>query len=490
MIINLIIIVPILLLFLFVNILGTYAIYKDTKNGQKDTHSYYYGNFGVQNIYKKRSRVDFVINIVKSIVVLFSIFVLGFFVALNENFRMIWNGTGGYVDTLGTIMYKMWMTLIGLYFVFTTFSKRTWLVFDAGDIIKKFKIKETLLKMGVYILINNVIYFFKPIILANLIYELYFGIRLITLSLFLWFIYYFIKLCYLLIESYFGDGMNMFFLDLLYEELCFHPIREAKDNKWEDKAVRMSINYLNRKLIDVSKKISIEKIIFMSNMYYEDEKCEYKRKRNKIVKRRSLMQYILYFIFYIGALLSAASYSYVKNGGAAIIWGIVVVTLVTLVICIIFFGNKVESFASFLILLFYGRCCYEFKSKSCNKNGKFAKDYPIIYKSNYVKYVRVMKNIIAFYMISPDENKKIIIDEIKKNEKDNSEPSIIMGVLNFLSYFDGKNVEIFRELEIGDRNYLCDKIRAFCMDVAIRCKGITESDFNRKFEQFIKDKGH
>lgn len=482
----------ILLVFIAINVWASNAMKSDMMNMASNPSSYYYGNYGRQDKYKKASKVNQVDSMLRHIGALTMVFIIGVFVSSDNRLRDIWNGTGVYIDEIGTLMFKLLTMLAGLYFAFATFSKRTWLVFGVDDVINEFKVKNTLLRMGKYTLICNIIFWLKPITMSIGIYQLYFSIRLMSAFIFLEFMYFFIKLCWLLIECYLGNEMDMYFLDNLYGKLQFYSFEKVKEDKWESEIVRWQIRYLCNELIKYAKQIKIENInniVFDSNLYRGDDKKDKKGERNRFLRRDSAIKYTIglgtYFLF----LIFAAILVYAKEYGIQKMTIIIFVAMGIGIFVLIFIsGLKIEAFGTFLILLFYGRCSYEIKNEERDAQGKIIREYPFVWTGKYVKYIRTTKSIIMFFLIAPDDSKNIIASELQKKESE-TEVKIIIVILKFLSFINNttNDMDYFRDIHIDDESLFDNKARAFCKDIAIRNMELSENEFDERFNCFMED---
>lgn len=489
--IGIFVICVILLVFIAINVWASKAMKSDMVNMVSNPSSYYYGNYGRQATYKKTSKVNQVDSMLRHIGALTIVFIIGVFVSSNNGLRDIWNGTGAYIDEIGTLMFKLLTMLAGLYFAFATFSKRTWLVFGVDDVINEFKVKNTLLRMGKYTLICNIIFLLKPITMSIGIYQLYFSIRLMSAFIFLAFMYFFIKLCRLLIECYLSNEMDMHFLDNLYAKLQFYSFEKVTEGEWESEIVRWQIRYLCNELMKYAKQIKIENInniIFDSNLYCDNNKNNKKFKRNKSLRLDSAIKYTIGLGTYFWLLIVATIIVYVKEYG--IQKKIIIFVVLGIVITVVIFisGLKIESFGTFLILLFYGRCSYEIKNEERDAPGKIIREYPFVWTGKYVKYIRATKSIIMFFLIAPDDSKKIIATELQKNESE-TEVKIIIVIFKFLSFINNttNDMDYFRDIHIDDESLFDNKARAFCKDIAIRNMELSENEFDERFNCFIED---
>lgn len=453
-------------------------LYEKYMENNENNSSNYYGNY----LSRKEYRKEYIFSSFLKFMMLFLFFTMASMVAgivLVENGNYFWNGMGIYIDKIGEKMFTMWMSLVGLFFVFATFSKRTWLVFDAYDVIKRYNIKDTLIQMGIFVLTDASICFLKPIILNQLPYAIYFVIRLVSLLLFIMFIYDFIRLSVLLIDAYFGGKINMRFLDSLYSELRYYPLKCVTKDKWDEMTAWMQIQYLNDELKKISKRVDVKKFDFESNLSSNENETE----RSKSLRKRSCVWYIVcvggYFVIISGAIVIALA----KRNDVEV--KELIIAIVTFAVMLVVFvaqtliENRKMAFKIFLTELFYGTCNYDIVTKKGKR--KYISEYVFIHKLKSQKYIHAVKNIIAFYLITPQKDRNSIIDALKRDKTDQT----AIGVLYYLAFIENKDRQhLFKDIKLDNPELLNAKIKAFCMDISIRTKGMTKAEFEKEFGQF------
>lgn len=487
-------------LFLFFIFMGTVMMYIDKKKFCKEEEdSFYYGYSSKRKLVREKTKVDKLGVILFRGYTMLIIFVLGFCIGLLEEIRPNWNGMGIYVDKLVEIMFTMWMGLMGVLVVFVSFMKKTWLTFSADDIVKRFGIKDDVVRMGEYILVNGFIQFFKPILLSQLEYQWYFGLRFLVLSMFVAFMVRFLKLSYLLIESFFGNKMEQIFLDSLYEELWFNPVKKInlKDN-WEDNdTIKLYVNYLIDRYLLASKKIkiaNIHKIGFSTNLFTTD--TGYKGQRYKKVKRRSILCLAGTMGVIMTLLVTMVCAAEVMNKTISLKDCIIsgMSSIVFVFVVYLLFGAFSKSFALFAIVMTNGRCSYEIEYEKDSKkliSRRFVREVAFFERSNYFQFVHVLESIVAFFLIAPEKAKPVIYEELSKNclnEINGSKICLPIVVLDYLNYIAAEKKLLPYQVEIADIDLAKRLMRAFGLDIGRRCFDYTEEEGISAFEDYITDR--
>ncbi len=349
--------------------------------------------------------------------------------------------------------------------------------------------------MSIYIGINAILLFLKPVFL-HLEYQWYFGIRFFYVVTFLAFMFDSCKVLYLLIESCFGNGMIQKFLDTLYEELWYNPIRKIEDNeKWKDiEVIKSHTNYLMERYLLYAQKIKsdeIHKIAFSTNLYEGEE--EYKRERYVRVKERSTIWLSVIFsgiwsVFII--LFYLKNQSFIQSNKMPIVqWVILPILIIGGVFGLFYIlAKKSTSFAMVGIVLFAGRYGYELIYKEDSKKilkNRFVKEVVLFRKSSCFKYIHSMKNLIAFYLIAPTDAKKVIYEELSKDENRKSQMYLPMFALDCLSYINGEPC-LFPLEKTKDVDLIICFARAFCLDIGKRCYNHEEEFVIEKVEEYKK----
>ena len=475
--------------------LGTKFIYRSMRKESIDSDNaqHYCVNSGKIDSYKTKHIEDWIMLGGRIIFECLIVVTIAFILLGTRNIRVWWNGMGEYVDKLPIIEFNMWMAIIGLLFVFVSFTQKTWLTFNAYDIINRFDVRSVIVRMGCHILFCSVMYFFKPVLL-HFQYSIYFAFRLLVLWAIVRVMCDFIKLIKLLIDSYFSDKMETLFMDSLYRELWNYPVRETSSSEgWNNEAIiKKHANYLIGKALDFSRKIKFDKL---SSIDFVMDFCMEAKggARYKRIRKTGSILFIISWGIYL--LLSAITVYSVYGIGESIdakrdilFPGIIASLTLVIGIGIIFSEKFGYPFCLVFIFTLYGRCGYEFKFESKGKeNYKIVSEVPL-FNSKYMKFIRSIKNIIAFYMIAPNSAKKSIKEQLMTGYKICTVMCIPLTVIGFIEFLGEKRARIFSRLYKRNSEVTDNRAKAFCDDISMRCMGISREIYLREIEKIFPSK--
>lgn len=466
-----------------------HSMTKESKNGDKEKT--YNVNSARPDSYKTIQPGTVIMIIGRILLELSAIGTIGIVLGENAKYRSYWNGMGEYVDELPSIAFNMWMSIIGLLVVFVTFTKKTWLTFSVYDIISKFDIKKVIGRMGVRIIFCNVIYFFKPFQLY-LPYSLYFAIRLLGVCAILWVMYDFIRLIILLIDSYFGDKMEKLFMESLYRELWKYPIRKTSSSEgWKDEnIIKKHVGYMRGEILRFSGKIKfneLKSIDFVTDFCAEKgEKSE----RYKGIEREGFNAFLFSWLIYVLISVTMVWGAYSVDNNADIkscIYFLAFTTLLTLGVGIFirFIPGLGYSFYLTFIFIICGRSGYELKFE---KNGKarykYVSEAPL-FKNKYTNFICSINNIIAFYMIAPDEAKDKIKEALKKEHEMDKVLWLPLSVIEFVENLNEEGAKIPQDIYQRQSEIIDNCVKGFCIDLSTSGMGMTKENCMRKINGFF-----
>lgn len=464
-----------------------YSMTKESKSG--DDGKSYYVNRG--DSYKE-IQPGSVIKIIGMIIFeLSAIVTIGIVLGENTKYRSYWNGMGEYVDELPGIAFNIWISIIGLLVVFATFTKKTWLTFSAYDIINKFDIKKDICRMGVRIILCNFIYFLKPFQLY-LQYSIYFMIRLLVVGASVWVMCDFIRLIKLLIDSYFGDKMEKLFMDSLYQELWKYPIRKTSSSEgWKDEnIIKKHVGYMKGKILRFSGKIKfneLKSIDFV--MDFCAEKGE-KSERYKGIEREGFNAFLFSWLIYVLISVTMVWGAHSVDNNADIksyIYFLAITTLLTLGVGVFirFIPGLGYSFYLTFIFIICGRSGYELKFE---KNGKarykYVSEAPL-FKNKYTNFICSINNIIAFYMIAPDEAKDKIKKTLKKEYEMDAVMCLPLSVIEFAENLNNAEAKISQDIYQKQSEIIDNCVKGFCIDLSTSAMGMNKEICMRKIDGFF-----
>lgn len=473
--------------------LGTKFIYRSMRKESIDSDNakHYCVNNGKIDSYKTKPVEDWVmlggrIIFECSVALTIAIVLVG-----ETNFRSLWNGMGEYVDKLPYMELNIWMAIIGLLFVFSSFTKKTWLTFNAYDIVNKFKVLSAIDKMGYRILFCGIMYFFKPMLL-HLPYYLYFATRLLVLWVIVWVMCDFIRLIKLLIDSYFGDKMEKLFMDSLYQELWKYPIRKTSSSEgWKDEnIIKNHVGYMKGEILRFSGKIKfneLKSIDFV--MDFCAEKGE-KSERYKGIEREGFNAFLFSWLIYVLISVTMVWGAHSVDNNADIksyIYFLAITTLLTLGVGVFirFIPGLGYSFYLTFIFIICGRSGYELKFE---KNGKarykYVSEAPL-FKNKYTNFICSINNIIAFYMIAPDEAKDKIKKTLKKEYEMDAVMCLPLSVIEFTENLNNAEAKISQDIYQKQSEIIDNCVKGFCIDLSTSAMGMNKEICMRKIDGFF-----
>ena len=480
-------------------IILTMIVYADRQNDD-NADKHYYGISSKRKLLYKKPLIDVFFDITIWGLTSIVIVLIGIILGEVSNIGKLYFMTEECIDNFGQIMFEAWIALVGFLIVLSSFSQESWLTFNANDIMGKYKIKESIYQMLIMVLIEGVLIFLNPVF-DNLTVDFWvLGLKFYMIILLLFYFLKFVEVCYVIIESFLGTKMQAFFLDKLYQELWFFPVKSNDENEeWKNSdTILVETNYLINSYLSFSKKLdfnNLKEITYSSNIKFETNNI-HEKKRNNIINKKGHKNFRrfseIYIFINLGLYIWAIYREEVMNKGKGIIVDVVIIVIlliVPIIFGIVCYVNKdiKNSFWSTIIIIGFERTSYILKLKKGKKEYyKNVKEVPLFFPTTPIRFMQTLKSIIAFYLIAPEQKRNIIKDEIcSQYQKGASELALPISIINFIDGYDDclkkRNKEVIeykKDIISKEDLWLINNCSlAICMDILTHCRQVSMQEF-------------
>ncbi len=402
---------------------------------KKDKDTFYFGTFSRRKtVERKHIHMDTWYAVIMYIWTATTSILFGALVVQIPGLRGLWNGTGKYVNEFPGIMCTTWLALFGILVVFSTFNKEHWLTFSVSDIMKHFGIEKKMKEMLWTILGTGFLNFISVIFNYEESYFIYFGFRFAILVGFVYYIILFCIICVILIESFFGNKIESKFLDFLYRELWYRPVKKIK-REWSYDTVETYVEYLCNEFCYYMKKVkanTITEICYASNIC--DEEGGYQKDRFNCLRKKCASFFAWGLGFFLFVMMLIETFSIAKSDLqieiCEVLFGIAkeTVLIVGLGIGLYALGLN-KNVSTFLVSVVFGRCGYEIKFGE--KKVRYVREVAFREWEKNFKYIHSIKNIVTFCYLAIEarESKAINIMIERCNEEQKKHPDIVVPIL-------------------------------------------------------------
>ncbi len=349
--------------------------------GDKEKEEFFFGKMGDNNRLKhKRNIMDGISSICMLMMLLVILFPICLIVANpNHGFRMLWQGTGKFVDNLPAEMFAG-LSIIAIITALAGIKKKTWFGFDIYDILREFSVVRKIgISLGVTI-ICRILIFVAPVMLNLFGYEMYFAVRALVLFGFFVYLFYIVKIMRIVIEILFGNSIDRFCADNMYR---FLRLRRGIKRDYGIEELTDATEYLVAKYVKHMRKIECKKLVaisFDTNINPKGERLKKKKVWSSIVVAGIIS--ILTFI------MTWAPYPEMSEW--CFQWGVVAFSLVLFVVL----GVANNGFGALFVIMCYGWVSYRFEYE---KREVYSRESSLFEKRKYSKCVRSVENILALY---------------------------------------------------------------------------------------------
>lgn len=440
----------------------------------KDDATFYFGEHSERRPFRNIGNI----NIAKIVLgILFTIFVYfnNMLIAENVGIRRMWKGMGGFVDGLPALMLTTYITLITFFGIFSKRDKGKYVSFTMDEIVEKYDIVGKLKRMSLLTVAVYIFFLISGILKNSNRYEIYFGVKSLILIYFFLYLFYFMRVIWLLIELLMTNKIEHKMLNNLYREFFFSSAKKLA-KIYDEEDVREQIDYLLGRYIKSTKKVdldNIEKIIFDTNFKRQD------KERFERLKIRSTL-YISIFVMVL-CVYPNLSLLIGKNRFQFIIVNIIG-TLI-----FIFAGIKFEGISTVFVGIVYDRKGYQI---SYGKKNRYVCDVGIFENNKYFEFVKTTKSLLAFawLMLEADKDKEFfaVVNACKIVEKECNEVKMISIILAYIYYQKKEKYsnDINLQLKNDSEKKYIQFAKAFILD--IDCHPIGDKILTDKVDNYLK----
>ena len=351
-------------------------------------------------------------------------------------------------------MLATYVTLVTFLGIFVNWNSKKFIAFSLEEFLYSYKL---IFKMKYMILL--IVCAYINLFLADLQWKIRsisvaFFVVLLCDVIFFWGTFF--SVLWIILDLLLGYNIEKHMLDNLYRKFWYKSFQHS-EIKWEDKIVVGQMNYLYDRFIFYFKKIqskNLEELSFDTN-YRISNSMRFKR-----LKRRSLAM-VLLFAFLI---------SFVSSGVACIVKGqfenylgwYFVYVLIALIM-----NTFTTGLPTVLIGIIYDRKGYEFGLK-CGKrlSYRYVSDTSLFTRNTYSKFVRSVKNMVAYFALAFYEEKYEAIDEMIQECQQRDRDGTMMLVMIIVDYLYNQERQVESLVITKDTKAKYGKVaKAFIADI-------------------------
>lgn len=469
---------------IFGHILGIYD--KRREKDSEEEKEFYFGRKSVR--FSLKEKKDFSLwEICPWAIVWCMVFLFCVAEASIEELRALFVGIGEKIDEFPGIMLSGFgaITMLG---VLVGLKKDTWVglsidtIAKEHNITRKFKIMLLLVLMSYGCLIASVV--LKNSTIHS---KWYLGIKGVMFSVFVCYLYLFVKLLWALVDIMIGEKIAENRLKTLYQELWYSSFKKVECNGREE-LVKVLMNQYLRTARRMSFKDMKYKISFDTNVRMIKGKEE---RYNRLKVWSSIIVGAVYLLFFSAFVVLVNLQTILEQSDRLLVWFEIGGSIVIFLVVNVLFFSFSDGVKALAVCMVYGRHGYRFENqKKKGMPSRYVREVPIIGRNKYYKFVRATKNIIAFFLIylqsGHDEVAKMVMKEceekLKNSPKKYSECFILLAVMDYLYKREKRYFEYvdFTEVQL---DYCYKVAEAFAIDVKSEYEGnrLKQNNFKKYF---------
>lgn len=336
-----------------------------------------------------------------------------------------------HAETLTEIMFENYIAVVGFLSILKEWNKKSYLVFSVNDLLQYCQAPKILLDLAILVFAAWMCWFMIPLgeQPANNAGAQVF--EALIICLFAVYLFYIGRIIAIIFDIILNSKMEKKILNNLYMEWWYKNPKRVY-GKWNEDGIEENISYLSDQYMKNGKKVHILNVKFDTNLNKRD-------KNFKIMKRRSsLAAGFLTFMFLF--IVMACCYINLLEKEKIVYY--VAMSVLTGLACVLL--GIYTSLGDAFIQFGYGRSGYHIKAKGWKREKtKFATDVSFRINDRYIKYIQSAKNLIAYFNISLQNDKKVkaVFRAVKREQEKNQDIDMILLIMDYL-YFKKKKKHI------------------------------------------------
>lgn len=406
-------------------------------------------------------------------------FLVAFLIVLLSDWNILYGYIHNHVQFSLEVMVNSCISMILSLSIIKEWNKSSYLAFSIDDILRSYQVPETMFNLILIMFVSLISWMLPPMSEKNGINMEGLLAEFLIISIFVFYLYEFGRMVWIIFNTMLGTKTEEKMLNSLYRDLWYKK-RKKVYGKWSKEGIEDNIDYLAEQYKRSCKKLYITKIEFDTNLNRGMEP-RYKKVRIKSAQKISLITFICLFIaiLYLTMCQIWSAPISMKIIASAISSAILSTAIYIL-------GRK-TFFGEAYAILCYERSSYYLEVAKYKKSKiKFIPEAAISLPNKYIRYIRALKNLIAYFGIALENDKKVksVFKTVEEEYKNDKNFDIVIMIMDYF-YFRKKKKHIV-QLNIKNISAIKQDIaKAIIRDIERTIKDGKLSDDG--FEMYIKD---